>query len=119
MFNRLTSDAGLLAYRELDDALGLTETAEVALPEWRTGQNTQHTRKALFPEDSSTRSFGGYAASEPWFLYQHDDGKSRIRNAAASHQGHCVLFVSMKRCELQSGGFVAAQSAKKSSDRGK
>ena len=34
----LTSDAGLLACRELDDALGLTETAE----ESRGGRNIQH-----------------------------------------------------------------------------
>src|SRR5215218_6065468 len=39
---RITSDAGLLAYRELDDALGLTATAATALAEGRRGKNIRH-----------------------------------------------------------------------------
>jgi len=38
----ITSDAGLLACRELDDALGLTETATACLQESRGGRNVQH-----------------------------------------------------------------------------
>jgi hypothetical protein len=39
---RITSDAGLLAYRELDDALDLTATGVSALAEGRRGRNIRH-----------------------------------------------------------------------------
>src|SRR3954452_5689414 len=39
---RITSDGGLLAYRELDDALGLTAMAASALAEGRRGKNIRH-----------------------------------------------------------------------------
>lgn len=39
---RITSDGGLLAYRELDDALGLTDVAITQLLDGRRGKNTRH-----------------------------------------------------------------------------
>jgi hypothetical protein len=39
---RITSDGGLLPYRELDDALGLTATAASVLAEGRRGKNIRH-----------------------------------------------------------------------------
>jgi hypothetical protein len=38
----ITSDAGLLPYRELDDAVGLTDTGADVLAEARTGKNARH-----------------------------------------------------------------------------
>jgi hypothetical protein len=57
--SRVTSDAGLLAYRELDDALGLTLMVGDELVDPRTGKNGQHAMKGLFRQSVFGR-FGGY-----------------------------------------------------------
>jgi Transposase DDE domain group 1 len=46
--SRVTSDAGRLAFRDLDDALGLTEMAGEVLADPRTGRNGRHTLVAQF-----------------------------------------------------------------------
>ncbi len=45
--SRITSDAGLLAYRALGDALGLADFGGAALSDLRRGKNTHHLLTAL------------------------------------------------------------------------
>jgi hypothetical protein len=56
---RITSDAGLLACRELDGALGLTETARTYLQETRSGRNVQYEVVALLCQSIYLWSPGG------------------------------------------------------------
>jgi len=56
--SRITSDAGLLAYRELDDSLGLTDLAGAVLSECRRGKNTRHLLTGLFRQSVFGRLAG-------------------------------------------------------------
>ncbi len=54
----ITSDAGLLAYRELDDALHLTDTAANTLADTRTGKNGRHRLAGLLRQSVFGRLAG-------------------------------------------------------------
>jgi hypothetical protein len=54
----ITSDAGLLAYRELDDTLGLTDTGAETLANARTGKNGRHRLAGLLRQSVFGRLAG-------------------------------------------------------------
>jgi len=90
--SRITSDAGLLAYRELDDALGLTDLAGAALAECRRGKNTRHLLTGLLRQSVFAR-LAGYEDVNDADRLAHDPAMRAVvdrhgldRNAASTSQ---------------------------------
>lgn len=87
--SKVTSDGGFLAFRELDDALGLTDVAGERLVDPRTGKNGQHGMIGLFRQSTFGR-LGGYEDVNDADRLGHDPamrwivGGSAVSKQAAS-----------------------------------
>ena len=82
----ITSDAGLLVCRELDDALGLTETATACLQESRGGRNVQQELVALLRQSVYSRLAGYEDTNDAERLAQELCGSSLDGEALRDRQ---------------------------------
>ena len=89
---RITSDGGLLAYRELDDALGLTAMAISALSEGRRGRNIRHHLPGLLRQAVYGRLAG----------YQDVNDAERLARSQP--------YARLANIDEQNWGFVAEES---------
>src|SRR4030088_1178737 len=95
----VTSDAGLLAYRELDDALGLTTMAGEILADARTGKNGRHALVGLWRQSVFGR-LAGYEDVNDAERLRHDPAIRWIVGGKAA-QGHAASPSRMGRFETQ------------------
>ena len=95
----VTSDAGLLAYRELDDVLGLSAMAGETLADARTGKNGRHALAGLFRQSIFGR-LAGYEDVNDAERLRHDPAMRWIVGGKAAH-GCAASPSQMGRFETQ------------------
>ena len=95
----VTSDAGLLAYRELDDVLGLSDLAGELLADGRTGKNGRHALVGMLRQSVFGR-LAGYEDVNDADRLRHDPAMRWIVGGKAA-KGRAASPSQMGRFETQ------------------
>ena len=95
----ITSDAGLLPYRELDDALSLTDTGPDTIADARTGKNGRHALVGLLRQSVFGR-LAGYEDVNDAERLRHDQAMRWIIGGKAA-QGLAASPSQMGRFETR------------------
>ncbi|MGD1041920.1 MAG: transposase [Sedimentisphaerales bacterium] len=101
---KVASDASLLAYRELDDVLGLTSATDPDLCDIRTVKNTQHGLAALLRQSIQSRleTYGDTSDAERLILghaMRHVAFGRVVERSAASTSAMTKILTQLKNLE--------------------
>jgi Transposase DDE domain group 1 len=99
--SKVTTDAGLLAYRELDEAMGLTEMGAAVVEDSRLGQNKQHGLLPLLRQSVYSR-LAGYEDVNDAERLRLDPAMRYVVGGRASQADKLAASMSeMGRCETE------------------
>jgi hypothetical protein len=86
----ITSDAGLLAYRELDEALSLTDTGANTLADARTGKNGRHRLAGLLRQSVFGRLAGYEDVNDAERLCRDQPAREADQDRREGHQSRAL-----------------------------